>query len=482
MLLHLAWRRNLDGFDLALAVNRLASRGAPLWWLGASGPEHEQGDYLCEVDPHYADRLTAFGVIATEWNDPLPEDAVAVAHPRIALFSGAGTSNSRFAYYAMALARLGFDFELADARAIADGALLRLDLLVLPSEFPMWGLDAAQGTVGADAAVRDFLAEGGAAIGSGGGAFYLSTGRPGWSNVALARPAYTHEYLRTGVALVSLRLGADSIVFGSPPTIEMPYYHGPVFAELDRAVSSAGTFDRLVMPGHLFTANPLDDGLFQREMAGHTAIIRAESRRGRAVLFSANPEMGDLVRKYIALEGYAARYLAIGGEAAMAEALRHYRPLDPPCWRLILNAIHSLMLRFEPPGAMPAVPVPPQPPEPKPRLTAVLDSALRRFKIADDMPLAGLVDGVRNELRGRIAPLRERLGTVGSAFAMLDPPAPAIRYLWAGCEAAASAMVAEAAGGDRPAAERLAVFETALVLAEAWCRLAEGERHFGRVT
>ena len=47
-------------------------------------------------------------------------------------------------------------------------------------------------------------------------------------------------------------------------------------AELDRAVSSAATFSRLVMPGHLFVANPLDDGFFRREMAGHTAIIRAE--------------------------------------------------------------------------------------------------------------------------------------------------------------------------------------------------------------
>src|SRR5215469_6377571 len=112
MLLHLAWRRNLDGYDLALAVNRLASRGASLWWLGASGPEHEQGDYLCEVARHYAERLATFGVVATEWDQPLPEDVVAVAHPRIALFSGTASANAFFAYYATALARLGFDFQL----------------------------------------------------------------------------------------------------------------------------------------------------------------------------------------------------------------------------------------------------------------------------------------------------------------------------------------------------------------------------------
>jgi len=479
MLLHLAWRRNLDGYDLALAANRLASRGANLWWLGASGPLHEPGDYLCDVDPRYADRLAGFGIAATPWNEALPDDAVAIAHPRIALFSGVSL-HPFFAYYAMALARLGFDFALVDGEAIAGGLLAHYDLLVLPTEFSVWGLDAAEGVAGGDAAVRDFLAGGGVAIGSGGGAFYLSTGRPGWTNVALARPVYTHEYLRTGVGIVSLLFGPDSISFGCPPTLEMPYYHGPVFAELDRAVSAAATFDRLVMPGHLFIANPLDDGFFQREMAGHTAIIRAETRRGRAVLFSANPEMGDLVRKYTALDAYVAHYLPISGEAAMADTMRHYRPLDAPSWRLILNAIHSLMLRVEPPGAVPYAPVPPQPAEPEVRLTKALDTALRRLKLPAETPLHGLVGMVRDDLRTRAAALGERLAVVEAAFSALDPPAPGIRYLWARCEAAALAAIADGAKAERPSVERLAEFETALTLAEAWCRLAEAERHFGR--
>ena len=480
MLLHLAWRRNQDGFDLALAANRLASRGAHLWWLGAAGPSYEPGDYLCELDPGSAQRLAMFGIDAEIWDEPMPEDAVAIAHPRIALFAGAAASYPSFAYYAMALARLGFDFELVDGEAIATGALTRFDLLVLPNGYLVWGIDAAESVSGADAAVRQFLAGDGAAIGSGGGAFYLSSGRPGWSNIALARPIYTHEFLRTGVGIVSLLLGRDSIGFGCPPTIDMPYYHGPVFAELDRAVSSAGTFDRLVMPGHLFVPNPLDDGFFRAEMAGHTAIIRAESRRGRAVLFSANPEMGDLIRKYIALDGYAARYLPIRGEAAMIDTLRHYRALEPPPWRLILNAVHSLMLRFEPPGAMPAGPVPAQPAEPRVRLTGALDGALRRLKFAEDAPLRSLLGTVRDDLRRRVHTLAERLKVVETAFSVLDPPAPGIRYLWAGCEAAALTAVADAAKGDHPVAERLAEFETALVLSEAWCRLAEAERHFGR--
>lgn len=482
MLLHLAWRRNLDGYDLAVAANRLASRGVPLWWLGASGPRHEPGDYLCDVSPSYADRLAGFGIAAEQWNEPLPDEALPIAHPRIALFAGAGSPFRFYAYYAMALARLGFDFELIDGAAIVEGALGRFDLLVLPGEFSIWGLDAADEVSGADAAVREFLAGDGAAIGSGGGAFYLSTGRPGWTNVALARPVYTHEYLRTGVGLVSLALGADSIGFGCPPTLEMPYFHGPVFAELDRAVSAAARFDRLVMPGHLFVANPLDDGFFHREMAGHAAILRAESRRGRAVLFSANPEMGDLIRKYIALDGYVARYLPIRGEAAMVDTMRHYRPLETPSWRMILNAVHSLMLRFDQPGGNPVSAVPTQPPEPDTRLTTALDRTLQRFKLDEDAPLRVVLARVRDDLQARSKALAERLDAVEQAFAVLDPPAPGIRYLWSGCEEAALAAIDEGSKAERSPAERFAEYETALSLGEAWCRLAEGERHFGKAS
>ncbi|HTZ38136.1 MAG TPA: hypothetical protein VMB84_19065 [Stellaceae bacterium] len=480
MLVHLAWRRNLDGFDMALATNRIASRGAPLWWLGAAGPKHEPGDYLCEVDEATESRLAAFGVSLAPWDDELPDDAVAIAHPRIALVAGAGAPYPSFAYYAMALARLGFDFELVDGAAIAGGVLGRFDLAVLPGEFSVWGLDAAESVGGADAALREFLTAGGAAIGSGGGAFYLSSGRPAWTNTAPVRPVYTHEYLRTGVGMVSLSLGADSIGFGCPPSVEMPYYHGPVYAELDRAVSTAARFEQLVMPGHLFIDNPLHETVFREEMAGHAAILRAETRRGRALLFSPNPEMGDLVRKYIAFDGYVARYLPILGESAMSDTLKHYRALEAPSWRLILNAIHSLMLRREPPGAMPAAPVPPQPPEPKLRLTAALDRALRRFPLADDTPLRELAGLVRDDLRERVAAVEERLAAVEQAFAALDPPAPGIRYLWSRCEAPALDALAARGHGERPVSERLAALETPLALAEAWCRLAEGERHFGR--
>src|SRR5581483_3039506 len=71
-------------------------------------------------------------------------------------------------------------------------------------------------------------------------------------------------------------------------------------------------------------AAPLDEAGFARELAGRTAILRAEGPRGRAVLFAPNPE--------------------IGGDPG----------LEAPSWRLILNAVHSLMLRSRPPLGAPA--------------------------------------------------------------------------------------------------------------------------------
>ena len=136
MLLHLAWRRNLDGFDVALAANRIAARGAPLWWLGAAGPRRMSlAITSCDVDEGtVADRLVRFSAcVATSWHAELPDEAVAIAPPRIALLAGSAIAYSRLAFYAMALARLGFDFALVDGTAIAGGVLAGYDLLVLPS-------------------------------------------------------------------------------------------------------------------------------------------------------------------------------------------------------------------------------------------------------------------------------------------------------------------------------------------------------------
>ena len=54
---------------------------------------------------------------------------------------------------------------------------------------------------------------------------------------------------------------------------------------------------------------------------------------------------------------------------------------------------------------------------------------------------------MRDDLRERLQSVGTRLEAVEAAFASLDPPAPAIRYLWSGCETAAlTALAADKEG------------------------------------
>ena len=73
---------------------------------------------------------------------------------------------------------------------------------------------------------------------------------------------------------------------------------------------------------------------------------------------------------------------------------------------------------------------------------------------AQVLPLGPLVGMVRDDLRARIKPLGERLEVVESAFSALDPPAPGIRYLWAGCKEAALTAIADGSKGEQPPASR----------------------------
>jgi hypothetical protein len=349
-LVHLGWRENADGLDVALVVNRLLAADVRAWRLSERQPSAEAGDYLVELAPPLQHALASLGVATAPWRTGIPPQAQALARPSVRLFAGTASKFPYFAYYALCLLRLGIDYVACDGAGIAAGALDDANLLVLPGGFATWGIDAAENAPGADARVRAFLSHGGTAIGSCGGAFYLSAGRPGWTGTAAAKPLYTHEYLQSGVGIVALAMRPGPLGFGLPPTIEVPYYHGPIYDALGEGIEVAATFHALAMPGRLAIDNPLDDARFARDMAGKPAILSATGERGRAILFSPHPEMGDLVRKYIALDGYVRHYLPIRGFETMRDTLRHYRVADAASFRLVHNAVHELMAHARPPG------------------------------------------------------------------------------------------------------------------------------------
>jgi hypothetical protein len=339
----LSWRANGDSFDVALAVNRVLAAGGRAWRLRMPSGGMDAGDYLLDLSASQYAAASRLGLRVAPWDAVLPNDAQALSAAKPLLFAGTASRFPYYAYYALCLLRLGIAYTPCDGETLSKGALDDANLLILPGGFSTWGIDSAEEVQGADARVRDFLAKGGAAIGSCGGAFYLSAGRPGWTGTASAKPLYTHEYLQSGVGVVTLEMRDTGIAFGCPPTMEVPYYHGPIYDLVGPGVEVAAVFRELSLPGRLAIDNPLDRESFQRDLAGKPAILLAEGSRGRAVLFSPHPEMGDLVRKYSALDGYVRHYLPIRGIGTMRDTLRHYRTSDSPSFRLVQNAVDELM-------------------------------------------------------------------------------------------------------------------------------------------
>ncbi|HZT88097.1 MAG TPA: hypothetical protein VFA12_09015 [Stellaceae bacterium] len=446
MLLHVAWRNNLDSYDVALAVNRLTTRGAAVWWLGGGGPRHEPGDYLCDVSDGAAASLAGFGVTARPWNAPLPDRAIPLAYPRIALFAGKAAPWPAFAYGAIALARLGFACELVDGATVAAGGLQRCDLVFLADARAPGGLDLAEGVAGADAKFYSFLADRGAAVATGAGGFLLSSGRSRRTGTVRALPRQGP----CGAGVVEVQFGADSIGFGCPPTLELPYYRGPVYDQVDRGVSVAARFHRLAVACE---TDPLAEAQFERELAGRPAVLRAEGRRGRAVVFSTVPEMGDLIRRH----------------DPPNEPLSGESVLDPPSFRPLLNAIHSLMLRTRPPSPALAADEPP----PVAAAPAPLPAeAFVQLDVPDDNPRFAAIAA---DLRSRFGRAAVRFADAQAALSRLDGAASRIQLLWAQLARAAAAC---RPADDEPPAGRLADADTRLLLIESWCALAEADARF----
>jgi hypothetical protein len=472
-LVHLGWRANGDGFDVALAVNRLLATGARAWWIARAHGDVEAGDYLVEVGRAQEAAVASLGVERASWERDVPSDARALAVPAVRLFAGNASQFPYFAYYTLCLLRLGIDYVPCDGAALAQGTLDDANLLILPGGFATWGIDAAEDTHGADARVRAFLQDGGAAIGSCGGAYYLSAGRPGWTGTANAKPLYTHEYLQSGVGIVTIALREGPLALGCPPTMEVPHYHGPIYDALGDGIDVAATFHSLSLPGRLAIDNPLDAPRFEREMKDRPAILHASGARGRAVLFSPHPEMGDLIRKYIALDGYVRRYLPIRGAATMRDTLRHYRVTDAPSFRLVLNAVHALasdeprrMIEHHAKSAS----------SERAGLDAGPLNACRRWLDA----LPDLAAGDEGDLeRGVATSVAERLDSIVPCFARLAADTQGLERLVPSWRHFADA-VARHASADATVAQRLMEIELVVSIAECWTRAAEFDRALAR--
>lgn len=281
----------------------------------------------------------------TETSTPAPAGMdMNAAVPRIAIYAGDAIGYPYWGYYAHALLSIGLGFHAVTGTDVADGCLADYELLIMPGGFATWGLDRAEGIDGIDAAISAFIHDGGAYMGSCGGAFYMSQGRPGWHGVIDAMPKFTQEYLLTGAAVLGISVDGPVIGRGLPETVELPYYHGPIYAAAERSAETLGRFSNYISESRLFIENPLSRQLFATDMKGSPAIFAASFGKGKVLTFSPHPEMGEFVRKGVALDGYVRHYLPIRGFKVMDETLRFFMKEDCAGFRLIHNAIASLGL------------------------------------------------------------------------------------------------------------------------------------------
>jgi hypothetical protein len=145
---------------------------------------------------------------------------------------------------------------------------------------------------------------------------------------------------------------------------------------------------------------------------------------------------------------------------------------------MILNAVHSLMLRRRPPALLPA---------PIPAATTAADplslcNAALRVLAALPAPQLGshsaLERLLRDDLSRRLGELSSRRDKAAAALQPLPGPAGAMISLLANCERMASVSLAREAPSVMSLSERLVAIDTAVTMLEAWCRLAEAELHF----
>ena len=470
----LGWYDNGDRLDVAVVANRLVACGSRVT-RPAVTREGDSGDYdyVIDVPAALAEALRLRGFVLRD-ADRMPE-APRVMPMRAVVLSGKASAYPYYGYYALALSRLGIAYRSVAGADIATGALDGENILVLPGGFSNWSLDAKEETEGADQAVRAFFLDGGAAVVSCGGAYYLAKGRPTWLGLADARPNITQDYLRTGVGITTCRIADGPLRRGLPPTLEIPYFHGPAFDEIGSNCRALAHFRDLVTSGRLFIDNPLTPDTFATHMKERIAILSTDGPRGRAILFSPHPEMGDLLAKYMLLESYIPHYLPIRGAQVMQETLTAARPEELRSYLLVLNAM-EMMAADARAGAIAVT-------ETELERAKTAGSSLRNLARAwhDRSKLLRPSDGGMGELeRFLLAGFERRLpkaiDQLSSALDQLpvagrDGPRLAASF----AAIADDALASWHAPTDRRPAELLLELELALLLIESWS--TQGELH-----
>jgi hypothetical protein len=268
--------------------------------------------------------------------------------------------------------------------------------------------------------------------------------------------------------MVTCRLAPGRHRLGLPPTLEIPYFHGPIWDEIGEGAVPIAHFRDLYATGRLFIDNPLSEAVFDRDMRDRVATLRISGARGEAVAFSAHPEMGDLLRKYMALETYVAHYLPIRGALVMRETLETYRPEESRSFLMILNAIEDLLQT-----ATPAPPPKPAEADAVAALTALVNAWHARRAGLEPTPggLGALEIHLATDFETRLADAAERLSTRLRPLSEAVGDGPRIAAAFAAV--ATHAVEAWSQPTPRRPAERLLELEHALLIVEAWARLAE---------
>ena len=472
----LSWFANGDRLDVAVVANRLAAAGREVWRCPVASGEAEAGDYLVQVSGRLAEALRRAGITVEPWPGARPADAQSVRHARIAVLAGQASAYPYYAYYALALTRLGHAFAPVNGTAIAAGVLGGENIAVLPGGFSNWGLDAKEGSTGADAAFRGFLTGGGAALASCGGAYYLSRGRPAWLGVADARPVFTQEYLRTGVGVVTCRLEPGPLRLGLPPTLELPYFHGPVYDELGPGCAPLAELSRaLRRRAAVHRQSALGGDASRGTCKAASRPFAPPARAARRCCSRPIPRWAISCGNTWHMESYVPRYLPVRGELVMCETLDSFAPAESRSFLMILNAVEDLLrsARAGSPGEARA-PDGARPSDDPSVAIRRLGEGWRTRRAAFEPSPGGIGDlerGLLADFERRLDPAQRRLDDRLTRVAKCGPDGPRIAASFTAI--AGHACAAWTDPPERRPAELLLELELALLLIEAWARLAE---------